>query len=166
MIFPRALVSVFFAVASIASTTYSRSAETPAVVVVIDFRGNDTGALILNILDWVATKHHFSCRPSPADFLEGRIYGRNGEVVRVPYLLDEMSVRCGSQSTGYVTAFKGNATRITLSGYYEASSVGSTDQTDVEGIIALVESTIKGDPRIQHIDQTTYSSEHTHINIK
>jgi hypothetical protein len=166
MKFPKALVGTCFAAASIASATYSRSAETPAVVVVIDFRGDDTGALVLNILDWVATKHHFSCRPGPADFLEGRIIGRNGEVVRVPYLLDEMSVRCSNQSTAYVTALKGSATRITLSGYYGASSAGSTDQTDVDGIMAFVEAAIKGDPQVQHIDQTTYSSDPAHINIK
>ena len=166
MNFRKALVGACFAVASIASATHSRSAETPAVVVVIDFRGDDTGALVLNILDWVATKHHFLCQPGPADFLEGRISGKNGEVVRVPYLLDGISVRCGRQSTGYVTAIKGSATQITLSGYYEVSSAGSTDQTDVDGIVALVEAAVKGDPRIQHINQTTYSSDPAHIKVK
>jgi hypothetical protein len=166
MNFQKVFIGVCFAATSIAPATHSQSAETPAIVVIIDFRGDDTGALILNILDWVATKHHFSCRPGPADFLEGRIYGSNGEVVRVPYLLDGISVRCDSQSKGHVTAFKGSATRITLSGYYETSSAGSADQTDVDGIMALVETAIKGDPRIQHIDQTTYLSEPAHVNIK
>jgi hypothetical protein len=155
----RQLVSVVILI-GVAHAPFAISPIPIASKITIHFQGVGSDH-IFRALEKLATPAGFVCSPSMSDYAQGRVYGKGGIVTRRP---DSMACLPFSDASSQSNTAAGSIRvyilapgEMSIDVYYEWPSVEvSVAKPKIDRVLANLEASIKGDPLVKSVDQSTW----------